>query len=124
MGEIEAAAVVAEVIGWIALIGAALFGIAVLILRIGRGPWDSAPAVVTDGEIRWMSADGRFHASPAPREERPGDDDFMVFYRTRWPGVYYLERVAPDERTLSLVSLTLAGVGLIALVVNTVTSLM
>ena len=122
----DAVAVIAEVLTWVGLPTAALFGVAALILRMTRGGWATAPAVVADGEFRWMADDGTFHSAPAStgHASQASDDDFMVHYRTRRPDVCYLEPVAHDERTVRVVAISLGAVGVVALVVNTVATLM
>ena len=114
----EAVAAISEVIAWMGLLAAAIFGFAALALRVARGPWDTAPAAQADGELRWMSADGSFHSAPAIHPDSQQDDDFVIHYRTRRPDVCYIEKVAHDERALRLVALSLAGVGVLAVILN------
>jgi len=111
--------VVAELLSWVALPVAAAFALVALILRLTRGAWDVAPAVLADGELRWMAAD-TFHSSPAPHGLTDPDEDLEIYYRTRRPEVCYLERVAHDERTMRVVALCLGIVGIIAVIVSTV----
>ena len=116
-------AAVFEVLGWAGLAAALLFGLVALVLRLVRGPWEEAPAVRVDDEIRWMDSLGDVHSSPAAAHHQVDDDDSTIFYRTRQPGVWYPEKVAHDERTCRLIALSLAGDATVAFVVSTIAQL-
>ena len=121
----DAVAAIAEVLAWVGLPAAAAFGTVALALRLTRGAWMSAPAVLANGQFRWMAADGGFHSAPAAGHNgAAADDDFTVFYRSRRPEVCYLERVAHDERTLGIVALSLGLAGLLGFLVSTVVALL
>ena len=110
--------IVAEILTLVGFVGATVFGISALVLWLSRGPWRTAAAVIADGELRWMSADGSFHSAPPPTDaDWPGDeDDLHIFYRSRSPEVYYAERVAHDEKTCRMVAVCLLVVGVLATV--------
>lgn len=118
----DAVAAIAEVLAWVALATAALFAIMGGALRLVRGGWESSPAVVADGQLRWMSADGEFYTSdgwPA----HPSTDDFVIYYRTRRPEVAYPERVAHDERTNWVVAIVTTAIAVVGFVVSTIAPL-
>lgn len=118
--------IVAEILILVGFVGATVFGISALVLWLSRGPWRTAPAVIADEELRWMSADGSFHSAPIPAAaDWPGnEDDLHIFYRSRSPEVYYLERIAHDEKTCRMVAICLLLVGVLATVGSGVITLL
>lgn len=118
----DAVAAVAEVIGWVGLAGAALFALLALVLRGARGAWREATAELVDGELRWFGEDGALQ-SAADLGDIPPHDELSIHYRTRQPNVYYVHHTAPDESTYRFLALALAGVAVVATVVNIIASL-
>jgi hypothetical protein len=116
---VDSVAAIAEVLAWLGLITAIGFAIIGGVLRLARGAWESAPAEVTGGQLRWMSADGRFHTSPA-WSDHPVTDELTIFYRVRRPDVAHPEPIAHDERACRFVALIVAGVSVMGFVVGAV----
>lgn len=119
----QAIGMIAEVLGWVGLAVALLFGGMWLVLRLARGRWQTAPAVVDGGEVRWMSGDGSFHTSAAPHN-LAHTDNLMIFYRSRRPQVCYPEAVAHDEKTFRFVGLIVAVVAALAFAFSTISSML
>lgn len=119
----DAVASISEILFWVGLITAILFGSFAGILRLARGPWESAPAAISDDTLRWMTEAGDFHTCPA-WSKHPAPDDLVIHYRTRRPDVAHPEPVAHDERAFGLIAAIVGAVAVIALVVGSVAQLM
>jgi len=121
----EAVGAVAELLSWVALPVALVFALVAVLIRLTRGGWDEAAAVIVDGELRWMAADGSFHSAPAPEHPLAASaDDLHVFYRTRRPDLWYPTKVAHDERTCRVIAILFLVIGIVSVVVSLVASLM
>ena len=120
---VDAVAGVAEVISWVALLAAVPFALLFLVLWLVRGSWRTATAVVVDGEVRRFGESGDFHSAEGA-EGIEDADSLEIFYRTGRPDIYYAERVAHDESAYRFLALLLAAIGVIALIVSMIGSLL
>lgn len=120
----DALATIAEVVAWISLPLAAVFIVVTLLLGAARGPWASAPAEVSGGQLRWFSADGELHTATADEyPELTQNDALVIHYRTRRPRQWHPEPVAHDERSGRIAAIILGAVGAVATVASTVLSM-
>jgi len=115
----DAAGVIVELLTILGLVGAAVFAAIWLSLRSSRGRWQSAPAELVDGELRWMSLDSEFHSAPF-NDDLDIDDqaELEIFYRDRAAHVYYPQQIAHDERTMFIAFLVLLGVAVAATIIS------
>lgn len=120
MDAAEVTSVVAEVIGWIALGGAAACLSLALLIRIADGRWLRTDAVVVDGEegsvIRWF-AEGSFHSRYLTEDERAHVrqlDEEPAYYKQREPDRLRLHDPPAGRRIVRMLGLVLLVIAAIA----------
>lgn len=127
MDAAEVVAAVAEVIGWIALVGSLGCLLIALVIRLADGRWLHTDAVVVDQEhgstVRWF-AEGAFHQRRLSEDERGlviDADQERAFYREREPDRLRLHEPPAGRRVVRLVGMVLLAIagtaGLVSLAV-------
>lgn len=113
----------AEVFTIVGLASAA-FCFAILIIMIGaRGPWQKAPAAISEGQLNWLSPDGQVHSRELSDAELAIDHDhdkLEVFHRKRRSAHAHFTASAPDEKLVRILGLVFAGIGVLAVVASIV----
>jgi hypothetical protein len=113
-----------------------------LIIRAIRGGWGDAeaavsrtvsrtasrgkPGTVGGSELRWLGPDGTLYTQRLDDDDADalaGTDDVTVYYRTFSPYRAQLERVAHDEKLLRVLGYVFVGVGVAAVIVSIVATL-
>ncbi|MFT4230632.1 MAG: hypothetical protein QM602_10100 [Microbacterium sp.] len=110
--------VLADVFSWAGFVGAAVFGILALVLRLADGTWLPARAVVESVEggrvVRWIDADGGVNEAPLTGHdlERVGDREMAdIHYRRGWSNRMRLVPGSPAVRVAVRLAIALAGLG-------------
>jgi len=113
---------ITEILMWVGLGAAVLFGALALIARLADGTWAPIRAVVMDEALRWFGDDG-VHTAPLTPELRAAanGDELEAFHRVGTAGDVRLHERSPLPRLLGGVALACGGVGVLALVVQIVT---
>lgn len=125
-----ALAAITEILTWVGLGAAMLFGAAALIVRLADGTWEPIRAVVIDEPapgapqrhvVRWFGEDG-VHEAPLTPELRAAakGDEVELFHRVGTRDDVRLHQRSPWPRLLGGVALACGAVGVIALVVQIV----
>ena len=111
--------------------------IVALIIRAIRGGWCEVEAAVSKGssagsvtasgaELRWLGPDGTLYNQRIAEHDLASltdSDDVTVYYRTFSPYRAQLERVAHDEKLLGVLGYVFVGVGVVAVIVSIVATL-
>lgn len=123
-------AAITEILMWVGLGAAVLFGGVALIVRLADGAWVPARAVIIpadethgppDPVVRWFGEDGVHEAPLTPELEAAAEgDEVTLHHRVGAPDIVRLEARSPWPRLLGGVALACAGVGVVALIVQIV----
>ena len=111
--------------------------IVALLIRAIRGGWCEVEAAVSRGsstasvtvsgaELRWLDPDGTLYNQRIAEHDLASltDSDYVtVYYRTFSPYRVQLERVAHDEKLLRVLGYVFVGVGVVAVIVSIVATL-
>ncbi|GGH43406.1 hypothetical protein [Microbacterium album] len=110
---------VTEILGWVGLAAAAVFGGIALIVRVVDGTWEPVRAVIIGDVLRWFGED-EVHEAPLTPELRAAarGDEVAVHYRVGAPHRVRLEARSPWPRLLAGVALACGGVGVSAFLVQ------
>ncbi len=132
-GAEAAIAAITEILMWVGLGTAALFGAAALVLRLADGTWVPIRAVIIAADdltgrpervVRWFGEDGVHEAPLTPQFEAAAvGDEVELHHRVGTRDDVRLEARSPWPRLLGGVALACAGVGALALVVQIVSML-
>ena len=116
----ELTAVVAEVIGWIALAAALGCLFIALLIRLADGRWLRTDAVVVDDEagatIRWF-AEGSFHERRLGSGERAhvvNPDEEAAYYKEREPDRLRLHEPPVGRRIILAIGLIMLSIAALA----------
>ncbi|MBO3663769.1 hypothetical protein [Microbacterium stercoris] len=117
---------VAEILTWVGLGAAAVFGAGALVAKLADGTWVPIRAVLLDdvgqqGSLRWFGDDG-VHTAPLTDElrEAADGDEVDAFHRVGSASDVRLHHRSPLPRLLGGVALACGGVGVLAVVVQVV----
>ncbi|MER7796308.1 hypothetical protein [Microbacterium sp. NPDC096154] len=127
----DAVGAITEILTWVGLGAAIVFGGAALVARLADGTWLPIRAVVigdpaSEGAggqvVRWFGDDG-VHEAPLTAELRAAvqGDELELFHRVGTRDDVRLHERSPWPRLLGGVALACAGVGVLALAVQIVT---
>ncbi|MFL0412170.1 hypothetical protein ACH0AH_13430 [Microbacterium paludicola] len=110
---------ITEILSWVGIGAAVLFGVAALIVRLADGAWQPVRGVVIDDVVRWFGDDG-VHEAPLTPELRAAAtrDELDLFHRIGSRDVVRLHRHSPWPRLLGGVALACGTVGVIAVIVQ------
>ncbi|MBF0815018.1 hypothetical protein E4U02_01165 [Microbacterium paludicola] len=110
---------ITEILSWVGIGAAVLFGVAALIVRLADGAWQPVRGVVIDDVVRWFGDDG-VHEAPLTPELRAAAtrDELDLFHRIGTRDVVRLHRHSPWPRLLGGVALACGTVGVIAVIVQ------
>ncbi|WP_203136080.1 hypothetical protein [Microbacterium sp. JZ31] len=121
---------ITEILTWVGIGAAVLFGGAALIVRLADGTWEPIRAVLIDDPapttharqvVRWFGEDG-VHEAPLTDEMRAAarGDELELFHRVGTRDDVRLHERSPVPRLLGGVALACGAVGVLALVVQIV----
>jgi hypothetical protein len=110
---------ITEILSWVGIGAAVLFGAAALIVRLADGTWQPIRGVLIDDVVRWFGDDG-VHEAPLTPELRAAAtrDELDLFHRIGSRDVVRLHRHSPWPRLLGGVALACGTVGVIAVIVQ------
>ncbi|GAA1742724.1 hypothetical protein [Microbacterium paludicola] len=110
---------ITEILSWVGIGAAVLFGAAALIVRLADGAWQPIRGLVIDDVVRWFGDDG-VHEAPLTPELRAAAtrDELDLFHRIGSRDVVRLHRHSPWPRLLGGVALACGTVGVIAVIVQ------
>lgn len=110
---------ITEILSWVGIGAAVLFGVAALIVRLADGAWQPIRGLVIDDVVRWFGDDG-VHEAPLTPELRAAAtrDELDLFHRIGSRDVVRLHRHSPWPRLLGGVALACGTVGVIAVIVQ------
>jgi hypothetical protein len=110
---------ITEILTWVGIGAAVLFGGAALIVRLSDGTWAPIRGVVIGDVVRWFGDDG-VHEAPLTPELRAAarGDELELFHRVGSRDDVRLHARSPVPRLLGGVALACGAVGVVALVVQ------
>ena len=112
----------AEIFTIVGLACAGLCFVILFFMRLWRGPWQSAPAAISDRKLNWLSPEGvvRSRDLTDPELALTHDHDSLeVFHRRRSTHCHF-SRSSPDEKLARVLGIVFAGIGTLAVVASIV----
>ena len=101
--------------------GAVCFAI-LLAMRLSRGPWRTAPAAISEGQLNWLSPYGEVNRRELTEAELAltHDDDSLEVFHRKHSSECYFRKSAPDETLVLTLGIIFAAIGVLAVVASIV----